>query len=473
MLRLYDVALEIDAGRAHRFIRRHTVVEHVDQDLQDRRHDLGSTRRSHAHAQLVLVEDHGRGHHRHSRLAWSHGVGAPGPRVEAVHVVVVGEAETGGDDAAGRAKSVRQRDGVAGVVDHANVRGIRAVSDHLARLRRVVLVRQRAGRDVDKARVGDVQLAVGDRPSHRFDQQARRFRARPAVCREVEALEEVEHLQQSQAPGRRARGHHLQAAIRAADRLGHVDRVALQVSFGDEPPVGCKVGRDGVPDLALVEDVGAFAGQPLECSREISLDQQISDGEELAIARVDRLRRRRDLDPLGVGYDIRPVVHRPVAVDEAWHRESVASQGDRRLYGLLPRDRAKPRECLVQPGHRAGHGDRLIAHVVDPAIEHVAVAVGGLAEEDRLPLVLAGTRAGRAVELEQRVAALRRVDEHRAAPADAAHLRIDDALHESACDGGINRVAATPHDLETDLRRLGLRADDDGHGGKLVQISAR
>jgi len=59
--------------------------------------------------------------------------------------------------------------------------------------------------------------------------------------------------------------------------------------------------------------------------------------------------------------------------------------------------------------------------------------------------------------------------QHHSASADAAHLWIEDALDESARDRRIDRVPPTPHDLESDLSRLRLRADDDGHGLKLDQ----
>jgi hypothetical protein len=60
--------------------------------------------------------------------------------------------------------------------------------------------------------------------------------------------------------------------------------------------------------------------------------------------------------------------------------------------------------------------------------------------------------------------------QHRAASAEPAHLRIYDGLHESARDGGVNRVASAPHDVEPDLGRLRLRANDDRHERKLDQF---
>ena len=54
-------------------------------------------------------------------------LGVPRSRVEAVHVVVVAKPEAGSDHAARGAERVRQRDRVAGVVDHAHVCRVRAI----------------------------------------------------------------------------------------------------------------------------------------------------------------------------------------------------------------------------------------------------------------------------------------------------------------------------------------------------------
>ena len=127
----------------------------------------------------------------------------------------------------------------------------------------------------------------------------------------------------------------------------------------------------------------------------------------------------------------------------------------------------------MQAGHRAGHRDRLIANVIDPSVEDVAIAVGGFADEQGLPLVFARPRSGGGVKLEQRLATLWVVHEHGTAAAESAHLRIDHALHECARDRGIDGVAAAPHDLEANLCRERLRADDDGHARKLANAPTR
>ena len=316
-----------------------------------------------------------------------------------------------------------------------------------------------------------MQLTIGDCPRHRFDQQPRGLGARPPGRAEVEALEEVEHLQQGQAPRRRPRRHDLQAAIRAADRLGDVDLVRLEVLPGDEPAVGGEVRGDGVGDLAVVEDVRSLRGQPFQGPPQVRLHHRLADRVQRPVVRIERLRRGRRLDASRVRDHVGSVVRRPESVHVARDREAVARERDRGLDRLLPRDAAEPGQRLVQAGDGARDADRLVPDVVDPAVEHVSVTVRRFANEDRLPLVLAHERTGGAVELEQRIAALGAVDEHHAASADAAHLRIDDALHEGARDGGVDRIAPAPHHLEPDLGRHRLRADDDRHARKLIEFS--
>jgi len=104
-----------------------------------------------------------------------------------------------------------------------------------------------------------------------------------------------------------------------------------------------------------------------------------------------------------------------------------------------------------------------VADVIHPTIEYIAVAVRGLTDVEVLPLVLSRACAGGRVELEQHIAVLGAVHEHHSAAADAAHLRVDHSLDEGARDRRIDRIAAAPHDLEADLGRGRLRADDDRH----------
>jgi len=129
----------------------------------------------------------------------------------------------------------------------------------LARGSGVLLVRERSDRDLDEAWVGDVQLPVCKCPRHRLHQEPCRLGARPPMRGEVEPFEEVQHLKQRQPAGRRSGRGHLEASIRAANRLGDVDAIALQVFPGDESAVGLEVQSDFFSNLTLVEGVWAPA----------------------------------------------------------------------------------------------------------------------------------------------------------------------------------------------------------------------
>ena len=148
---------------------------------------------------------------------------------------------------------------------------------------------------------------------------------------------------------------------------------------------------------------------------------------------------------------------------EPGHGKAITCERDGRFDCLRPRDRPVSHQGFVQPRHRAWNAHRLVTHIVHPALEHVAVAVRSLAEEAVLPHVFADERARRRVELEERISVPWTVHEHHAAAAEAAHLGVEDALDEGASDGGVDGIAPAPHDLEPDLGRDRLRADDDGH----------
>src|SRR5207245_5771551 len=128
-----------------------------------------------------------------------------------------------------------------------------------------------------ETRVGDLQLAVGHRPCHRLDQEACRLSARPPVPAEVVTLEEVEHLEQGQAGGRRSSRSHLQIPVTSSNRLGHVDLVPGEVIFGDEATISCEVRGDRVSYLPAIENVRPLAGEPLESPGEVSLHHDLAN----------------------------------------------------------------------------------------------------------------------------------------------------------------------------------------------------
>ncbi len=152
--------------------------------------------------------------------------------------------------------------------------------------------------------------------------------------------------------------------------------------------VGLEVRRDRLGNVAAIEGVRPSVGQAFERARQVGLDEQVADPEQVAVARVYGLRRRRGLDALAIRHHVRAVIRRPVAVHVAGDSKAVAGERDGRLDGLRPGDRAVPRQRLMQPRHRAGDAHRSVADVVHPAFEHVSIPIGGLAQKQALPLVL-------------------------------------------------------------------------------------
>src|SRR2546421_12927650 len=101
---------------------------------------------------------------------------------------------------------------------------------------------------------------------------------------------------------------------------------------------------------------------------------------ELAVVRVDATCGWGRLDALGIGHHVGAVVRGPVPVHESADREPMARQRDRRLDGLLPRDGPKTSQRLVKAGDSPRNANGLVADIVDPAVEHVAVTIRSLAD---------------------------------------------------------------------------------------------
>ena len=78
---------------------------------------------------------------------------------------------------------------------------------------------------------------------------------------------------------------------------------------------------------------------------------------EPAIVRIDRSCCGCRLDAPAVGHDIGPVVGGPVAVHVAADGDAFARKWNCGRDGLVPRDGAKTRECLIQAGHGAWDPD--------------------------------------------------------------------------------------------------------------------
>jgi len=97
--RLHKVTLEVDPGCAHGLHRRHAVIDHVDEHLQDCGHDLGAARCAHAGPQPAPLLNTRLGVIIVTRvLPGTIEFGRPAA-VKAVHVVVVAKTQSRGHHA--------------------------------------------------------------------------------------------------------------------------------------------------------------------------------------------------------------------------------------------------------------------------------------------------------------------------------------------------------------------------------------
>src|SRR5262249_51895792 len=141
----------------------------------------------------------------------------------------------------------------------------------------------------------------------------------------------------------------------------------------------------------------------------------------LAALRVDPATLRRPSNPLLTGGHVGAVVRDQKVAEVPGDQHSRLRGPDARLEGLSPRDGAVTAQSLVQACHRARHAHALVAAVVYPAAEHIAVAVRGLPDEEVRPLVLPDSGPGTGVELNQLLPSLAgKVEQHHARAPDAA-----------------------------------------------------
>ncbi len=134
---------------------------------------------------------------------------------------------------------------------------------------------------------------------------------------------------------------------------------------------------------------------------------------------------------------------------------------DGRLDDARPRQRAVLLVRLVVHLEVGGGADRLVADVVDAPLQDEAVAVARLALDQVGPHVGPRGERRRRVGIDIAVELLaRHVDAARAEARDAAHLRIDHALHQRAGDAGIDGIAALTQHVGAGLGGFGLRRHD-------------
>jgi hypothetical protein len=273
---------------------------------------------------------------------------------------------------------------------------------------------------------------------------------------EVEALEQVERLQQHGplVPG--AGLQHLVAVEARAHRLLDAALVAGQVFVRHHAAGRARRVRDPARERALVKGVaprldrrlavlglqpgGLFRGQDrAQGARQLRLAEQLAHLGRAAVAVVDAHRVRIGLGVLALADHLR--------AQELVHREAVR-QLERRGHHLLEAQRA---ELGERDRHRVEHrrhrrAERPVA--VDLPLRGEQLG-GGRAR--RRPLAIDHHRA----------AALRVVDQQRRLAAEAEMRNLDDGRRQHAGDAGVDRVAALLHHADARGDRVMPPGGDD------------
>ncbi len=256
---------------------------------------------------------------------------------------------------------------------------------------------------------------------------------------EIVAFEDVQDLDDMNAARRRRRHRDdIVAAIGSAHRLALNRRVGLEVFLGDEPAVPLHLIFDQLGNGPLVEPARALGGNGAERLGEVRLAKEFARLVGLAFRMLEiGLARRVGREAL-VAFLQR--IGEPIG-----DRKAFLGQLDRRRQHLLARQGAIMLQRVEQARHRAGHARRGAAiagavpvHIATLVQEHVLGGGGrcGLAVVDSRELLRGGER-----------------DQHEAAPADIARLRVRHGKSEAGRDSGIDRIAALLQNVHAHLRR--------------------
>ena len=166
--------------------------------------------------------------------------------------------------------------------------------DQGAAFGKVSRVEQPGERDGNEIRIGEVTRAVGESEPLRFGDDMRGARAER--CRaEIEWLDDAEHLRHGNAAG--GRRPHAADLVRA---IGRADRFALDGAIGRDVLSGelARLARivlhragDVFGDVALIESLGAVAGNRLEGVGKRRVGEFVANGPRSAL-RIEEISAR-------------------------------------------------------------------------------------------------------------------------------------------------------------------------------------
>ena len=288
---------------------------------------------------------------------------------------------------------------------------------------------------------------------------------------EIEILEDVQHLEKHHAASRRLVGRDVVPPILPPQRLVACSLPGLEILDRQQCLVLFHVFIDRLGDLAEVEDVGTAFRDGSQGLTVVAIDDLLADLLRDPIRpAIERPCGRREAGALMIRRTPEGTFVGPPEMHVWPHRPAILGPVDRRLYDTRPRQAAVLLVRLVVHLEVRGRTDRLVADVVDPPFQDESVAVTRFALDQVGPHVRPRCQRRRRVRIDVAVKLFaRHVDAAGAEARNAAHLRVDDSLHQRAGDAGIDGVPAFTQDLGPSLRRFGLWRHD--HRGFLVSHS--
>ncbi len=259
---------------------------------------------------------------------------------------------------------------------------------------------------------------------------------------DVEALEDIEHLERDHTLRVRWQLEHLVAAIGRRDGRDPVGAIRRQVGGRQQAATRLHVGRDRLCDRPAVERVAPAAPNRLERLGQIRvLEDFAGDGRPAA-----KKKRRRGRGILRQGL----LLGLPLSGDDLADGEPLAGVADGGLDGARERDRAVLRQELLPSVDDAGHAHRERAAIRD-LVELAAAELVGR------------RRGGGAAARVQAAHGLRLcvVDDREEVPANTVHRRLDDRENRGGGDGGVDGVAALLEHAQAGRRGERLAGGDD------------
>ena len=298
--------------------------------------------------------------------------------------------------------------------------------------------------------VGDETGAIGPGDLLRLDEEMPEIGGAGAEAAQVEALEQVEHLQRGDSLAGRGQLPDAHAAVVRADRVDPGRRRVGEVVGREQPAGRLRESDELAGDPPPVERVAATARQLAVGGRQSQVAEDLSSAWRAARRQVSARR-------VGVRRQVR-LARLPHPGDHLAHREALFRDGDGGFQQLGERARSEAGAQRFPSVDRARHRPR------------ERTGGGQLGKAARSHLLQGGAvgRAAAGVEPEELPGA--GFPHHREEiAADAAGHRLDHSEHEIRGDGRVHGIPAAAQDVDPGLHRERLAGGDHPmhrvHGG--------